>query len=154
MAEQGMKIAEKDGVFHLSGVLNEYADFSQLLGQREPLRLNLKGLTRLNSIGIRNLLKFITDFSPCAFVYEECPSEFIDQVNMIPALLGVKNNGKIKSLFVPFECPTCDHEDEVLSEVSEYTALKSGGSGPAHTCSKCGGKMNVLMDSFFIFMTR
>jgi hypothetical protein len=154
MAEQGIKIVEKDGAFHLSGVLNEYADFSSLLGQREPLRLNMKAVSRLNSIGIRNLLKFLSDWGPRAFTYEECPSEFIDQVNMIPALLGSKNNGKIESLFVPYECPACDHEDEVLSKVSDFAHVPAGGEGPSRTCAKCGGKMTILTDSFFIFLMR
>lgn len=154
MAEQGIKIVEKDGVFHLSGVLNEYADFSQLLGKSQPLRLNLKGLQRLNSIGIRNLLKFLSDFGDRELIYEECPSEFIDQINMIPALMGVKKNCKIKSLFVPLECSACDHEDEVLSEVSALNLAPGATPTPTHTCSKCGGKMSILTDSFFIFLMR
>lgn len=154
MAELGIKIVEKDGVFHLSGVLNEYADFSALLGQREPLRLNMKDVSRLNSIGIRNLLKFLSDWGPRAFAYEQCPSEFIDQVNMIPALLGSKNHGKIDSLYVPYECPDCDNEDEVLAKVTDFAGIHSGSQPPTRTCGKCGGKMSILTDSFFIFLMR
>src|SRR5689334_16178520 len=94
--DPGIKIVEKEGIFHLSGILNEYADFSALLTQKEPLRLDMREVTRLNSIGIRNLLKFLADWSPRKFIYLNCPSEFIDQVNMIPALLGNKNNGEVE----------------------------------------------------------
>ena len=59
MAEQGIKIVSKDGVFFLSGVLDEYANFAALVGATEPLRLNLKAISRFNSIGIRCLLKFL-----------------------------------------------------------------------------------------------
>lgn len=154
MVDQGMQIVEKDGVFHLSGVLNEYADFSPLLGRSAPLRLNLRGLSRLNSIGIRNLLKFLADWGASEFVYEECPSEFVDQVNMIPALLGTKRNGKIKSFFVPFECPKCDFDEEVLTEAPEIIKVRTQGGHVERNCPKCSGAMTIFSDSFFVFLMR
>lgn len=154
MAEQGMQIVEKDGVVHLSGVLNEYADLSSLLGHQTPLRLNLRGLTRLNSIGIRNFLKFLADWGSAAIVYEECPSEFVDQVNMIPALMGSKNNAKIESFFVPFECLKCDFDDDILSQTSEIIDIRSAGGALEQSCPKCNGKMSVFSESFFAFLMR
>ena len=154
MAEAGIKIVERGGVYHLSGVLNEYADLSPLLKAAEPLRLNMSQVSRLNSIGIRNFLKFLADWGPKGFVYEQAPSEFIDQINMIPALLGLKHHGTVKSLFVPYECAKCEHEEDVLSDLADYTAVKTGGEPPKRKCPKCGHEMTVLTDSFFVFMTR
>jgi hypothetical protein len=154
LAEHGIKIVEKDGVFLLSGVLNEYADFSSLLAQQPPLKLNLRNVSRLNSIGIRNLLKFLADWGPKPFEYHETPSEFVDQVNMIPALLGPKGHGQIKTLFVPYECTKCDHEAETLCKIEEFEPVKEGNEAPVRKCPKCGGEMAVLTDSFFVFLTR
>ena len=155
MAEQPFKIAEKDGVFHLSGVLNEYADFSTLLNRPEPLQLNMRGVSRLNSIGIRNLLKFLSDWGSKAFSYDECPSEFVDQINMIPALLGPKGQGKVLTLFVPYECDSCDHDEEVLGNIEDFRSSVQAGLGPPkRRCSKCGEPMTVLTDSFFVFLAR
>ncbi len=154
MAEQGIKIVEKGGVFHLSGVLNEYADFSPLLTQTAPLQLNMREVSRLNSIGVRNLLKFLADWGAKPFSYDQCPSEFIDQINMIPALLGPKSQGVVKSLFAPYECNSCDFEDEVLSPTSTFAAIATGGESPRRTCPKCSGSMTVLTESFFVFLTR
>lgn len=154
MAEQGIKIVEKDGAFHLSGILNEYADFSTLLKKPEPLRLNMREVSRLNSIGVRNLLKFLAEWGTKAFIYDECPSEFIDQINMIPALLGTKGHGKIKNLFVPYECPSCDHEEEVLCPIEDFQGVSKGQEAPKRKCSKCGSQATVLTDSFFVFLTR
>ncbi len=67
MADLGIKIVEKDGVFHLAGILNEYADFSPLLPKPAPLRLNMKDVSRLNSIGVRNLLKFLAEWGAKPF---------------------------------------------------------------------------------------
>ncbi len=154
MAEQGIKIVEKEGVFFLSGVLNEYANFSSLLSRQPPLKLNMRQVSRLNSIGIRNLLKFLSDWGPKAFEYQETPSEFVDQVNMIPALLGPNNHGLIKTLFVPYECTKCDNEQEVLCKIEEFDTVKDGNEPPVRKCSKCSGEMAVLTDSFFVFLQR
>ena len=153
-ADQGIKIVEKDGVYYLSGVLNEYANFGQLLAVKPPLKMNVRQFSRLNSIGIRNLLRFLSEWGEKAFEYLDCPSEFVDQVNMIPALLGVKSQGKITTLFVPYECPDCDREEEFLCNLSDFMGLKNGGEIPTKICAKCGGHMAVLSDSFFVFLTR
>jgi ribosomal protein S27E len=154
VADLGIKIVERDGVFHLAGVLNEYADLSPLLKEREPLLLNMAQVSRLNSIGIRNLLKFLSDWGPKRFTYEACPSEFVDQINMIPALLGTKGNGAIKSLFVPYECESCEHEEDFLGTLQEYVAALKAGALPKRKCPKCGNMMAVLSDSFFVFLNR
>src|SRR5690606_31473784 len=113
------------------------------------LQLNIKGLTRLNSIGIRNLLKFLNKWGARPFSYIECTSEFIDQVNMIPALLGTGGHGKIVDLYVPFECDECGHEHEFYGKVDEFNEEE-----PVRACPKCGGEMFVLSDSFFVFRKR
>jgi hypothetical protein len=153
-AEQGMQIVERDGVYHLAGVLNEFADLSPLQKAREPLRLNLAKVSRLNSIGIRNLLKFLGEWGPKRFVYESCPSEFVDQLNMIPALLGKQRQGTVQSLFVPYECTGCEREEEFLGPVSDYAAGAKGGQLPGRKCPKCGEMMKVLSDAFFTFLSR
>jgi hypothetical protein len=154
MAEQGIKIEERAGVFHLSGILNEYADFDALLAKAAPLKLNMRGVSRLNSIGIRNLLKFIGDWGAKPFEYIECPSEFVDQINMIPSLLGAKKTGKVVSLFVPYACENCDNEPEVLCPIGDFAGVAAGGEPAPRKCDKCQGKLTVLTDSFFVFLTR
>ena len=155
MAEQGIKIEEKDGFVHLSGVINEFADFNDLLKFDAPLKLNIKNVSRMNSIGIRNLLKFLNAWGDKPFEYHECPSEFVDQLNMIPALLGVGGHGKVISLHVPYECEDCEHEEETLEPVSNYEAVaKSGEDLPTKPCPKCKGKMYILTDSYFVFLGR
>lgn len=152
MAEQGVKIKEQDGTFYLSGVLDEYADLTPLLTKPAPLCLNVRGLTRFNSIGIRNLLRFLSSWGAKPFVYAEAPSELIDQINMIPALLGVKGQGTVASLLVPYECPACSHEEEVLDRTDAYRAFAKGGPSPVKPCPSCGKDMTVMIDSFFVFL--
>jgi hypothetical protein len=155
MAEQGITIREQDGKFFISGIINEYAEFDSLLGKNAPLHLNIKDVSRLNSIGIRNMLKFLNGWGEKGLVYHECPSEFVDQVNMIPALLGTKGHGRIESLHVPYECDECDHEEEKLCDVKDIeVVLKKDGEPPTAECPKCQSEMYVLSDSFFVFLQR
>jgi hypothetical protein len=154
MTDQGIKIVEREGIVFLSGVLNEYADFSPLLKNAPPLRLDMQDVSRLNSIGIRNLLKFLSEWGAKPFEYLRSPSEFVDQVNMIPALLGAKGQGRIRSLFVPYECIDCEAEEDVLSPIEQFEKLPKGADAPKRACAKCGGNMAVLTDSFFIFLQR
>jgi len=149
MAEVGIKIEVRGGVHFLSGELNEYSDFEGMKNATPPLILNMKGVERLNSIGIRNLLKFLNNWGSQPFVYQECRAEFIDQINMIPALLGVKNVGKVETLFAPFECDNCSFEEEVLGKAEDFE-----GDEPVRPCPKCGSEMIVVSDSFFIFRGR
>lgn len=154
MADRGIKIVSKDGVFFLSGVLDEFADLSALVEASEPLRMNLKGVSRFNSIGIRGLLKFLFAWGGKGLIYEECPSEFVDQANMIPALLGTKKQGVILSLFVPYECTSCDFDEELLSRTDELQKTLAAGGALTKSCPSCGGKMEVPAESFFHFLKR
>ena len=147
----GIQIEQKADVFFIKGVLDEYADLSPLLDKPAPLRLDLRGLTRLNSIGIRNMLKFLAGWGDKPLVYEHCTSEFIDQVSMIPALLGIKKQGTIASLYVPYECNSCDHEEDIYRDLPEYSQALKTGVWPKEICKKCGTSMQVISDTFFAF---
>ena len=150
----GIQIEQQGSVFFVKGVLDEYADLTPLLAQKEPLRLDLRGLTRLNSIGVRNMLKFLAAWGEKTLVYEHCTSEFVDQISMIPALLGVKKQAIVASFYVPYECNKCDHEEDVFGEFQTYAIAHKDGNWPTKSCSKCGAPMQVVSDTFFAFFQK
>lgn len=155
MAEQGIKIAEKNGIVFLSGIMDEASDLSSLLGHSEPLILNFKEVTRFNSTGIRNILRFCAQWGTKRLEYIDCPCDLIDQINMIPALLGPKGSYSVNTLFVPYECRSCGFSEEVLDSVKIYDlALKSGSPLPSKVCPKCAGTMAVISESYFVFLNR
>ena len=152
MALDSFSISVKDGCYHLSGVLNEFANFDVLKMASEPLRLNLSQLSKMNSIGIRNFLRFLADWGTKEIHYEHATSEFIDQVNMISSMKGSAHQAKILSFNVPWQCVSCDHEDEVFMEAAEVGPMLKDGKDLSRICPKCGTQMSLLMDSFFDFM--
>ena len=151
--KRGVALELKDGTFFLSGVLDEYADFSSLLSVSEPLKLNLRGIKQLNSIGIRNMLEFLKKTGSKRIEYYECPSEYVDQINMIPALLGFGDQkAEVKSMFIPFECKKCDHAEDMLKTSDDIAKSLDGESTVTEKCPKCGGDMIVYNDFFFSFL--
>ena len=146
-------IVARDGSYHLQGVLNEFADFEVLKMAPEPLRLNLSGLSKMNSIGIRNFLRFLSDWGPRELFYEHATSEFIDQVNMIPSMKGAANQAKIVSFNVPWQCLSCDHEDEVFMKSDDVVPILEKDEELERTCPNCKNDMTLLVDSFFDFLT-
>ena len=153
MSADGLKITLEGGVYHLAGVLNENADLSELLKAASPLKIDLGKVTRFNSIGIRNMLKFLQGWGSKPFEYHACPAEFINQINMIPSLLGSpRRTGSIASLYVPYECDSCEFETDLLTPAHEV----SGATESANLekpCPKCGSRMAVPVDTFFLFLT-
>jgi hypothetical protein len=153
MGLDSFSINLKDGCYHLSGVLNEFATFDALKMASEPLRLNLSQLAKMNSIGIRNFLRFLSEWGSKEIYYEHATSEFIDQVNMIPSMKGAANQAKILSFNVPWQCLSCDHEDEVFMEAGKVEPLLEDGKELSRSCPKCGKEMSLLVDSYFDFLT-
>jgi len=153
VAVDSFSIDLKEGCYHLSGVLDEFANFDVLKLSSEPLRLNLSQVSKLNSIGIRNFLRFLSDWGAKELYYEHATSEFIDQVNMIPAMKGFAKQARIMSFNVPWQCLSCDYEDEIFMEAGKVEPLLENGIKLSHLCSNCGKDMRLLVDSFFDFLT-
>jgi anti-anti-sigma regulatory factor len=74
-----MKISRKGGVVFLEGVVDENADFSPLLSENPPLQLDLSGVSRINSIGVRSWMKFISLWGDKPMEYLECPTIITDR---------------------------------------------------------------------------
>ena len=153
MVAKSLSIETKSGVHYLRGVLDENADLSGLELAAPPLRLDLGGLTRLNSIGVRNFLKFLQAWGEKPLSYEHCTSDFVDQMNMIPALLGSRRQAVVTEVAVPFQCESCDHETEAQMKVAD--CKRALNEGPlTRPCDQCGKTMVVHNDSYFAFTTR
>ena len=148
-----LRVTEQAGVYFLQGVLNENSELSALLALQAPLTLNFRHVERFNSVGIRNLLRFLQLWGQKPLIYYDCPVELINQISMIPSLMGLpKPIAKVETLFVPYECTSCDHEAEVLAPIGDFAGVTDGESAPSKPCPKCGQVMEVASDTFFAFL--
>src|SRR5215207_5346750 len=94
------------GLASVSGLIDErFAGFGAV-GTVKTLVINVSGMTRMTSFGVRQWLKGM-DALPKAITdlyLLGCPTFFVDQLNMV---LNFGGTGKILTVVAPFTCPGC-----------------------------------------------
>src|SRR6476661_612885 len=93
--------------------------------QAETLVLDLGGVKKISSFGIREWVDFVTTAvkQVKTMVLIECAPKVVDQLNMVANFAG---GGRVFSFYAPFRCDYCDSEQRVLLEVSkDWEAIKS-----------------------------
>jgi hypothetical protein len=69
--------------------------------------MDLGGVTRINSCGVREWINFIERLKPGRLVFERCSVPFVNQLNLISNFSG---GARIASVYTPYFCDTCDEE--------------------------------------------
>lgn len=132
-----------------TGDLTEDFDFSPLLPDLEgALEIDLGGLRRINSAGVRQWIRFMEALGGGRqVVLDRCPASFIRQAGMIRNFLG---RAAVRSLYAPYLCPGCEAPRSVLLE----TAALAGRSFPEIRCEGCAEAMevDVVPEAFLGFL--
>jgi len=152
-----VEIEFKNGVYHLSGRLDEYSELDSLVSAPDPLKLNLGKIESINSIGVRRFLAFVIDRGSKKFEFYECTADFIANVNVIPQMLGTPSDARqIKSFFIPYSCESCKIVEHSLLDFSSITLDEVDEVELAsRICSKCAGEMDLDVEKseFFYFLS-
>ena len=138
-------------VVRLAGVIDEAADLSPLatLGRR-PLVIDLHGVQRINSSGVRTWIDFVRGLPaevPLSFV--RCPPAIVDQCNMVIGFLG---HGRMESFYAPLACSDCDEQVDQLYVTAAVKA--AGGVLPPAPCPRCRRPMTFddLAEQYLLFV--
>lgn len=119
------------------GEINETSDLVPLFSRSGSLRLDLSGIERINSMGIRNWMDAAMERpAGLEISFERCSQAFVRQLNLIPALTEM---GSVKSLMAPFFCASCDSEREELIDIAELDEKRV----PTRKCDHCGAPMSL-----------
>ena len=123
----------------LSGIVDEQFDapgLAQTINSRYVI-LDLGGVDRISSFGIRQWVDFIATIGPrlAGVYYVECSPKVVDQFNMVANFGGP---GYIVSFYAPYRCENCDQERRLLFRTDEETPLWRAGQAPPSTCPTCG----------------
>ncbi|MBI1947883.1 MAG: protein kinase [Deltaproteobacteria bacterium] len=119
----------------LSGTIE--ADFNpeQVANVTGCLVLDLDGVTRITSFGVREWIRFL----------KGCPAEAIFFVNARPGMVaqfnlvgGFAGRGVLASCYLPYICEGCDTETEVLLDLARDRDVVLKKQPPPLTCPKCG----------------
>src|SRR5262249_47608042 len=139
----------------VAGLVDErFAGFGEI-GATKTLVINVAGMTRMTSFGVRQWLKAM-DALPKSITdlyLLGCPTFFVDQLNMV---LNFGGAGKVLTVVAPHTCPSCGVESgETIDVLAERANLAKGGL-PEKECARCGGKLEFdeTQESYFAFLTK
>jgi anti-anti-sigma regulatory factor len=131
-------VEDKIIALQLNGIIDEGLNGKQLAeGLKENVIIDLSGVRRISSFGIREWLEFLKIANAkCKNIYYiKCPSRIIDQFNMVANFGG---KGEILSFYAPYHCDFCDEDHSVLLDVaSEHDSIKENQLSDKQ-CESCG----------------
>jgi hypothetical protein len=134
----------------LSGVLDQHADLSFFERLRGPTVINLRGVERIDSVGVRGWIESLRNVPaevPLRFI--ECPAPLIEHINMIEGFLCGR---PLSSFYAPMACAACGDAADVLFEVDACKRL--GGKLPPSNCARCGKPLELdeIEDRYLTFL--
>ena len=137
--------------FIVNGELTENANLSALAAEgSKEIILDLSGVTRINSPGVREWIAFVNDLAErrTDLVLEKCSVPFVNQLNMISNFRG---KGSVSSVFAPYFCPQCSKEERRLVVLSVDPRAQIAAPFP---CPACATPMDFddLLDAFLAFI--
>lgn len=142
--EQVMKESKK--IILLRGIIDEDTTFDQFAKLGSPLSFNFKGVTSINSCGVRTWVNFVKSVPDIEVTFEECPPLIVRQMNMVPSFLG---HGTVKSVYIPYVCDDCEHEKLLLVNNSDFS--KVSDTIACENCQKGEMEFDGRPEQYFAF---
>ena len=99
--------------------------------------LDLAAVERINSLGCREwlLLMQTLENRGIELALERCSVAFVQQLAMI---LGFAGNGVVRSVYAPYCCAGCGHEELILLSLDSELGPSTFQT---QTCRPCGGTL-------------
>lgn len=132
----------------IAGTIDEDADLSPLAQLSGSVELDLAGVRRINSIGIRDWIDAMRALSErCSVSFVRCSRAIVEQLNMIHGFL---EHHTVRSFFAPMRCEACDRDVDQLFDRQEVA--KDGL--PEVPCPSCGVPMELdeIEDTYLHFI--
>lgn len=138
-------------VLHLLGVIDENADLTAMAEAQAPkIRLELAGVHRINSFGVRAWMDAMRQISKDShLVLARCAPPVIDQCNMVVDFHG---HGTIESFYAPLICEACQEQTQRLYQTDD--CLTDDGALRVPPCPHCQQPMEIddLEEQYLIFL--
>lgn len=141
----------------LTGPVNDEANFTTVqIPSHNRLEIDLKGLTTINSIGLRLFKQWSHSLKNSKIEIIHCPTFFVQQLNMIHDL--VPESVSLTSFYVPFYSPDLGEETMVLFTYGiEVQEQPNGISIQAPEIKDSEGEpmlMDIVVARFFHFLCK
>ncbi|MCC6747876.1 MAG: hypothetical protein IT371_09480 [Deltaproteobacteria bacterium] len=134
----------------VAGAIDERADLERLFSNLDGrVVMNLKGIERLNSLGIHRWVPLMDELTGRAKVELEALSvPLVTQATVVANLLGT---ARLTSCMAPYFCPLCQDGRMILVTVEDLRA--AGGTSPHKSCPECNGPMELdELDSYLTLL--
>jgi hypothetical protein len=138
-------------VIALRGAIDESADLEALFNTlKVPATFNLRGIERINSIGIARWIRLFGNYTRAhKTIIEEVSYPIATQANNIARLFG---DAEIRSTFAPYYCQKCGESRTVLLSKKE---IQAATEAPAQNCAHCKSLMVFdELDTYFDFVKK
>lgn len=141
------------GEVRLAGVIDEHARLPEQLPLPDHLVLDLAEVTFINSLGVRDWIRFLARATQARARLElvRVSEPLVQQFNMIVA---TRAGVEVRSFFAPYACDACGREGAVCIEVAPHLPALRALQPPAVACSDCGAPMafNDFPERYFSFL--
>ena len=96
-------------ILELHGRIDENANFKEIRTLKaKSLTINLKGITLMNSVGLRSWIQWVKTLKKIPVVYlENCTTPVMNQMNVLQGFLPL--GAVVNSIEVPYHCENCGH---------------------------------------------
>lgn len=160
-----MDLERESVLFRLSGTVDEDSPLMAILdvikqsgAKLSEVQFDLGQVVRMNSCGIREWL-LVMERLPKSTVrtFFNVNEIFVEQVNMIPSMLGGKG-AQIISFEAPYRCDACSMDMPILLDPNQvkFDPKTAAPQAPEMKCPKCGGVLEFawLVEEYFAFLKR
>jgi len=149
----GKKLNGTTLVLEVKGNIDEDANFSPPeLGSATAVALDLEGVTAINSVGIREWIKWVKTMpASIQLSVARCPKIIVDQINMVAGFLP--QGTMIESFYVPYYSDASGNEKMVL--FTNGVEFKGGELFPPEAVKDEDGtdmEMDVIEAKYFKFL--
>lgn len=133
----GLKHKFKDGVHYFEGAIDEHTNLKKYLDTNDNvIRWNMRGITLINSLGIRAMVRFIKELGDSPIEFYDCPTPFLEAASIIPSMVGGSGNAhRVKSVYLPMRCT--DFHQFNASVPTKDISFEEGIAMPIFDCPTC-----------------
>jgi CheY-like chemotaxis protein len=135
----------------LKGDITEATSFSDLqTAMVGRVDFDMSQISYINSLGVREWVEFLRSSSIHGYEFHACSVPFVLQASLVGDVLG---HGTIASFFAPYQCDSCEHQEERLLQTATVLASENN-EPPVFSCPACGGKLVLddLPDRYLAFL--
>lgn len=122
----------------LAGNVTEASEFEPIKRMPAPLIIDLGGIERINSLGVRNWIYFVRECEAMgqSLTFERVPPVIVGQMSMVSNFMGSRS--RVTSVLAPYLCPSCSTEDLQVIELANGQPVQVPETQP---CPKCRSAM-------------